>query len=90
LKSTGLGYNIFVHTSKVQSLLAYHAATFFVLGCFQQKFPEINYRHDPWKFEANRARTFWVMRFFIERPLPGAGYAIFFKQLRCNQMWQAT
>jgi len=30
------------------------------------------------------------MRFFIERPLPGAGYAIFFNQLRCNQMWHTT
>ena len=49
-----------------------------------------NHGHHPWKFEANWARTFWVTRFFIKRPLLCAGYAIFFKQLRCNQMLHTT
>jgi len=52
---------------------------FFHTGSFATKiFTNVlyNYRHQPWKLQANRARSFQVRQYFINCPLLGASYNI--------------
>ena len=66
----GAGYAIFVQTSKVESLVAYQADTFLCLVVSNENSHDCSpylQTYQPWKFQASRARTFWVTKFHMEQ-----------------------